>query len=34
LVVIIGAADWQEVRELVVDRYRPVAPRRLAALVD
>jgi hypothetical protein len=29
-----GAVDWEEVRELVADAYRLVAPRRLAELVD
>jgi hypothetical protein len=30
----VGEVDWDEIRELVVDAYRIVAPKRLAALVD
>ena len=29
-----GAVDWAEIRELCVDAYRVVAPRRLAAQLD
>jgi hypothetical protein len=30
----LGDVDWDEVRELLTDAYRLVAPKRLAALVD
>jgi predicted DNA-binding protein (MmcQ/YjbR family) len=30
----VGALDWEEVAELVVDSYRLVAPKRLAALIS
>jgi predicted DNA-binding protein (MmcQ/YjbR family) len=30
----LGEVDWNEVAELVLDSYRLVAPRRLAALAD
>jgi predicted DNA-binding protein (MmcQ/YjbR family) len=30
----VGAIDWEEVGELVVDSYRLVAPKRLAALIN
>jgi hypothetical protein len=30
----VGDVDWDEVRELVVDAYRIVAPKRLAAQLD
>jgi hypothetical protein len=29
----VGAIDWEEVRELVSDSYRRIAPKRLAAMV-
>lgn len=29
-----SAIDWDEIRELVIQSYRLVAPKRLAALVD
>ncbi len=29
-----GDADWEELRELVTDSYRLVAPKKLAALVE
>jgi hypothetical protein len=30
----VGEVDWDEIRELVVDAYRLVAPKRLAAQLD
>ncbi len=30
----VGPVDWTEIREFVVDAYRMVAPKKLAALVD
>ena len=30
----VGAVDWSEVRELVLESYRLIAPRSLGALVD
>jgi hypothetical protein len=29
----VGEIDWEEVRELVADSYRRIAPKRLAALI-
>ena len=30
----VGAVDWAEIREMIIDAYRLQAPRRLVALLD
>jgi hypothetical protein len=33
-VLLTGGTDWQEIRELVTDSYRILAPKKLTALLD
>jgi hypothetical protein len=33
-VLLIGGTDWEEIRELVIESYRVLAPKKLAALLD
>jgi hypothetical protein len=33
-VVLTGATDWEEIRELVTESYRRLAPKKLIALLD
>jgi hypothetical protein len=33
-VLLTGDTDWEEIRELVTDSYRRLAPKKLAALLD
>jgi hypothetical protein len=34
VVVLTGDTDWEEIRELVIDSYRILAPKKLTALLD
>ncbi len=34
VVVLTDDTDWEEIRELVTDSYRILAPKKLAALLD
>jgi predicted DNA-binding protein (MmcQ/YjbR family) len=34
VVVLAGDTDWEEIRELVTESYRILAPKKLAALLD
>jgi hypothetical protein len=34
VVVLTGDTDWKEIRELVTDSYRVLAPKKLSALLD
>jgi hypothetical protein len=34
VVVLTGDTDWEEIRELVTDSYRLLAPKKLSALLD
>jgi hypothetical protein len=33
-VLLTGDTDWEEIRELVTDSYRVLAPKKLTALLD
>lgn len=34
VVVLTGETDWEEIRELVIESYRILAPKKLTALLD
>ena len=34
MVVLTGDPDWEEIRELVTESYRILAPKKLAAMLD
>ena len=34
VVLLTGDPDWEQVRELVIDSYRILAPKKLTALID